>query len=281
MKANEEHIDFFNQLETPYGKDKDELWNQIENQLEDDKDAKYFKLSPVVWTIAAISLILITTGLFMKLYTVEINTLRGEYKIHQLPDGSISTLNAQSSIEYQPFWWWMERKLILSGEAFFEAEKGNKFRIHSEEGITEVLGTSFNIYARDGHYEVFCQSGQVRVSSTRTDIEFIIQPNELASIDNSNQEGYKSNANETDFIAWKEQKFNFFNAPLSQVFKELELRYAVTIKVQDESILQQEFTGYFDKPTSPEEALHLICTTFHLTFVKENSITYQVYFKTH
>lgn len=67
-----------------------------------------------------------------------------------LPDGSVVRLNSVSRLSYKPLGWYFSRSAELSGEAFFEVEKGSKFTIYSMLGSTSVLGTSFNnVTARD------------------------------------------------------------------------------------------------------------------------------------
>jgi transmembrane sensor len=65
-----------------------------------------------------------------------------------LPDGSKVWLNSESSIKYPVFFAGKERKVEISGEAYFEvlkdASKPFKVKINGSVEV-EVLGTSFNI----------------------------------------------------------------------------------------------------------------------------------------
>ena len=71
-------------------------------------------------------------------------------------------LNAASRLQYHPYWWRFERQVKLEGEVFL-VKPGTLFKVVSEKGTTEVLGTEFNIYSREKNYSVFCQSGTVKV----------------------------------------------------------------------------------------------------------------------
>lgn len=275
MKADDQHIDFFKNLETPKKKSQEEIWAHIEEGM-NDNTPKTIYISWTKWTAAAMLIILVSSFSFMRLYSIEINALENQKLSHQLPDGSIVSLNFESSISYQPYWWWAKRSIDFSGEGFFEVESGKNFSIVSENGITEVLGTSFNILAREDKYEVFCKTGKVRVSSTKTDINFIIEPNEIAIIDNANLEGHKVAAQIEDFPSWKELYFSFENLPLNKVMKALERQYQVNIKLSDQLSNNLAITAYFEKPNTVEEALDLICQTFNLTFDKVNENNYKV-----
>ncbi|OQP52915.1 hypothetical protein A4R26_28195 [Niastella populi] len=86
----------------------------------------------------------------------------GRYSL-QLPDGSKVWLNAASSIKYPAHFSTTERRVIVTGEAFFEVAAGNKkwpfkVMIPPRRGgageILEVLGTSFNISAYNDEADI-------------------------------------------------------------------------------------------------------------------------------
>ena len=81
------------------------------------------------------------------LITHNITTPFGAKTDFILPDGSKVWLNSGSSISY-PSGFGETRSIELSGEAYFEVEKGNiPFIISTEYGKVEVKGTSFNVKA--------------------------------------------------------------------------------------------------------------------------------------
>ena len=92
-------------------------------------------------------------------------------------------LNSASSLSYYPFWWSFDKKAELNGEAFFEGEHAKNFTITSDKAETTVLGTSFNIYARDNDYQVTCVTGKVKVlaliSKDEVDLTLVIHEPEI------------------------------------------------------------------------------------------------------
>ena len=82
MKANEEHIDFFNKLESPFEKSEDQLWDEIAKCTEEKPEIKpktlYFKWFN--YSVAAVVLLLVGITFFMKLYTKTIS----QHKADQL-----------------------------------------------------------------------------------------------------------------------------------------------------------------------------------------------------
>ncbi len=46
-------------------------------------------------------------------------------------------------------------------EGFFKVQKGNKFIVHTPAGDVEVMGTSFNVFAREEASKVSCVTGKL------------------------------------------------------------------------------------------------------------------------
>lgn len=275
MENYDKNIDSFNQLKPDFELSNNDLWAKIEGKTIAKSEPKTYKLNRTTLTMAASIIILLSIGLLMRFYTVDIQSLKGEQFSYELPDGSIIQLNAATSLSYHPYWWNFDRSIEFSGEAFFKVEKGKSFTVISEEAQTTVLGTSFNIFARENKYEVFCKTGKVRVESNKYDIKYLIRPGELAIIDNSKKSGSKRAIDERDFLAWTQNKFSFTDAPLSQVFAEYERQYNVDIQF-DPKIAALKFGAYFEKPSNAEQALDLIAMQFHLTFEKTGNGKYLI-----
>ena len=277
MKNATDYLDFYNSLESPFIQTDLELWGKIAERTKEIPRVKIFQLIWVRYATAATVLIIVGATLFMKLYTETINSEKGEHLSYVLPDGSNINLNAETSLSFQPYWWDFSREVELSGEAFFDVEKGEKFKILSENGITEVIGTSFNIYSRNSDYKVFCETGKVKVSSTEANLELIIQSGELAIIDNIKKEGITRKADARDFISWKDNKFVFTSEKLSSVLAELERQYDVVIKLAIDDASELFYTGNFAKTTSIETTLNFVCKSFNLNFTKTKNNTYTIF----
>jgi len=271
--------DLFARLENPFAETKDKIWDEIFEGVEQSVEIKS-KVRVVSFTkmriVAAVLIPIIGIAFFMRFYTKTIDCSRGEHISYILPDDSKVNLNAQTLISYKPYWWYFSRELSLEGEAFFDVKKGEKFKVVSKSGTTEVLGTSFNIYARNNNYKVFCKTGKVKVSSTDANVELIIEPGEIAVLDNKNKKGNVENVVAEDILYWKENKFNFSSKPLDDVFNVLELQYDVSIEVELNDLSDYLYTGYFVKSKSVEKSLDLICKSFNLTFVKLSNKKYKV-----
>lgn len=147
-----------------------------------------------------------------------------------LPDGSEFVLNAASSLTYNANTWAEERRLQLQGEAFFRVEEGEKFTVATERGFVTVLGTEFNVRARE-YLEVICYSGKVGVrGSAPTAADFgTLQRNEALRTDGTKilQQRILQNKETAD---WRQGIFRFRDATLADVLAELERQFDVTIR---------------------------------------------------
>ena len=155
MNFEGDSAELFSIIQVPWKKTKEEVWIRLSDQR---KSKPVIQMKPKVayWQIAAAAVIVVSLslGIFMNSFTITNRTLAAHTFSTKLPDGSDVMLNAGSQISYKPYWWWANRHVELQGEAFFKVKEGDTFSVESAIGITEVLGTSFNIFSRDQRYEV-------------------------------------------------------------------------------------------------------------------------------
>ena len=183
-----------------------------------------------------------------------------EQKTHQLPDGSSVVLNAASKVSYHPLRWGLARKIELEGEAFFKVTKGRRFVVNTSKGAVEVLGTSFNVRVRGNSFAVACVTGKVRVSNPKG--EQILTPG-LNTQTNENGDlvaPYTLNTQAT--AAWREGKFYFNDAPLQEVFEEIQRQFEVRVQTSPE-IANRKVTTYFEG-NNLDSALYNVCWPLRL-----------------
>ena len=265
------------QTRLPFKKSKDELWKEMQLKMATSKPKKEPIVRSLSWysyAVAASIAVLMVSGLFARLYTVDVSSFQGEKLATVLPDGSEVTLNAASELSYHPYWWWANREVNFEGEGFFNVEKGSDFTVKSANGTTTVLGTSFNIKSRWEGYIVYCKTGLVQVSNARGSV--VLKPNELA-VSMINTAPKKSVVeDEAPFTGWVDGKFTFTASPIHLVLKELELQYDIQFKVTDKSISKMTYSGYFDSVADADTVLRIIGQSMRLRFVKTGEDKYSV-----
>jgi ferric-dicitrate binding protein FerR (iron transport regulator) len=271
MDNQDDPIDFIKNLKPMEAKkSKAQVWAELEKMMEQPlpQQAKVRTLNLSKWSVAASLVVLVSLAILsvMKFYTKNVAALPGEQSIAYLPDGSKVQLNSTSSLSYRPFWWRFDREVTLEGEGFFEVKEGEKFTVVSAKGQTSVLGTSFNIFARDNDYQVTCLTGRVKVANAKSEDEVIITTNQMAELNLSGKLNTKLNIDAKTALDWTEGKFIFTHEPLNKVLAELSRRYGVEIK--NITNLNDPYTGYFNKQQDIEAVLNFVCKPFNIEYKK-------------
>jgi len=253
-----EHLDKL-KIKPFWPKSKEETLVELLEQLDTVSVKKGVSRRITIWSYAAAIIIpVFLTGYF---YTVTEKTARGEHSTVTLPCNSKVTLNAASKITYKPLIWFISRKVILEGEGCFEVKSGSRFVVKSGFNRVNVMGTAFNIYARQGIFSVTCLSGAVKVHSINESV--VLNANMQATI---HEPALIINRNITSSIVtgWMEGKFAFDKIPLKEVIAEVERQY--NIKVIPVSYPNHLYTGNFSKTDNPAELLEVIGKPFGIKF---------------
>jgi len=162
-----------------------------------------------------------------------------------LPDGSKVWLNAASSIKYPIAFNDKERRVEVSGEAYFEVahDKTWPFFVQTKNQQVQALGTSFNVnaYENETIEKTTLIEGSVKVSSIINDqsaahhpLAAILIPGQQANVDNSNQLLSIANNQSEAAIAWKNGYFNLENIPFDRVMKQLERWYDIQVLYEND-----------------------------------------------
>lgn len=187
----------------------------------------------------------------------------GTYEVF-LPEGSHVYLNAASSLKFPTAFIGAERKVILSGEAYFEVTKNQNqpFIVSSSNQNVKVLGTHFNVtsYAGDAVKTTLAE-GKVELSSPAFSKKSILKPGEQATASKAGFDIIKVNAE--DVSAWKDGVFVFRATPLPAVLKQLSRWYDVEV-ADDLQIPNINFDGEISRDQPLSELLFVIQETSHV-----------------
>lgn len=165
-----------------------------------------------------------------------VSTIAGERKLITLSDGSKITLNNSSSIKFPAHFADKDRKVSLSGEAFFDVahDPHKPFIVSTGKLSIQVLGTSFNIhsYPAEKNIEVTVATGKVAVSVAHQKTSWMLTPGQQLSYQQENGQATKSTVNPNDYTGWQKGALIFKNEPLEMICKRLERWYAVKINIK-------------------------------------------------
>lgn len=163
---------------------------------------------------------------------IEYNTVEapvgGQWQLI-LPDRSKVWLNAMSSITYPTRFIGKERRVKISGEAYFEVShhKTMPFMVQSKAQTVEVLGTHFNVtaYADDQLTRTTLLEGSVKV--LKEGKSALLIPGQQAQV-GSNGIQVTNKVDTEDVVAWKNGYFKF-NENLESIMNKVARWYNVEI----------------------------------------------------
>jgi len=181
-----------------------------------------------------------------------------------LPDGSLVWLNSGSLLSF-PTTFGDERKVTLSGEAFFDVVKnGSPFMVSTENNDIEVMGTSFNVrtFENEG-FEATLVSGIVKVSGRNGQNNLILHPGQQAFWKNNGL-----NVKEVDtelYTSWKDGKLMFVREPFPTLIRKIENWYNVKIDYTDQGLNDLWYTGTIEMETI-SELMEMVSKSAHVSY---------------
>ncbi len=232
-----------------------QIWRRIEREVSVTKSSG----RRLLWRVAVSVAVVLSLG--YGVYQLNLSddagieyisrsTEKGQRATLKLPDGSVVRLNAASTLTFPENFGEDNRKLSLTGEAYFEVERDTLRPFIIESGLiqTTVLGTSFNVKARGQslQYEVSVTSGRVRVEIPDKPLSAVVlTPGEqaIASLNDSSLVGLRVNIDR--FTAWTRNTLDLEDTPLSEVVSMLNDWYDVTISLQNEAMGQCKLSGKY------------------------------------
>jgi Fe2+-dicitrate sensor, membrane component len=185
-------------------------------------------------------------------------TPRGRQFQLVLPDGTKVWLNAASSIHYPTAFTGSERRVEITGEAYFEVahDKSKPFHVRSNKQEVEVLGTHFNIMAYDDEpaIKTTLLEGKVKVHSNTN---VILEPGEQAIVNGKIKVAL---VNTEAAVAWKNGEFMFRNEPLENIMRSIARWYDAEI-IYKTDVSKKAVWGTVTKYSNVSDVLNMITLT--------------------
>ncbi len=253
-------------------------WNKsemLDNIMQSDKseiNTNQTSRRRMLWPLmAAASFALLMAYVFLLRPGNDIITfasLPGEKTEIKLPDGSLVFLNADSEVDFSEKNFINSRKLNLQGEAFFEVEEGSTFDVVTESGTVRVLGTSFNVAAREANLQVDCYTGKVGFLRNNKTEEILLPGNGLKMNRDNKIEKYifETGSSTPD---WRQGNSRFSNAAFQDVIDELERQFDIKIEAAQTLLDIKNYNGGFEHDNL-KKALDIICSSVDCNYTIEN-----------
>ena len=192
----------------------------------------------------------------------------GEYKV-RLADGTLVYLNSATRMKYPVKFDEKERKVYLSGEAYFEVAKDPErpFFVEMEGVEVRVYGTSFNVNThQEGNIQTVLVKGSIGVKVLASGMESVITPGQMAEFKQGNTKVDVKDVNVAVYTDWKDGIFRFENQRLEDILTVLSNWYDVDVFYQTASVKELHFSGYMERYKDVSVILEAITLSTGVTF---------------
>ena len=199
------------------------------------------------WAAAAVVFLISLLGIAWWQYNagVSYQTAYGKIQKIRLTDGSVVTLNANSTLRVaknlaeNPV-----REVWLDGEAYFTIakRKGAKFIVHTAEAQVEVLGTEFDVNSRRAQTNVVLHEGKVQLTANNA-APVVMKPGDMATVTPQSQQIQLKRVVPAQHDAWKESFIVLDGKTLPEIINTLQDTFGVTIKLGDNELADKKLTG--------------------------------------
>lgn len=196
-----------------------------------------------------------------------ISTPVGSHYQLVLSDGTKVWLNAKSSLRFPAAFRGSERKVELSGEAYFEVapNKTRPFTVNAKGMDVKVIGTHFNLsaYEDDELVETSLLEGEVMASYLNTSLR--LKPGQQAMLKLASGQMRRQNFDADEVMDWKNGYFVFRNEPIEEIMKKISRWYNIEVAYQGK-MTKEAFGGKYLKSNSLKELLSSLELTGTIKF---------------
>jgi transmembrane sensor len=188
-----------------------------------------------------------------------ISTARGNQYQLILSDGSKVWLNAASSLRFPTSFKGKERKVEVTGEAYFEIAKNPAmpFKVVVNGGEIDVLGTHFNVNAYSDESSVQTTLLEGAVSIKKGDATQLLSPGQQARFTSKGEISLSKNVDVAQETAWKDGFFWFNNTDIHMLMRQVSRWYNVEVEFKGE-ITDDGFTGKVSRNVSLSKLLNVL-----------------------
>ncbi len=195
-----------------------------------------------------------------------------------LPDGTLVWLNAGTQLVYPEKFTSRLREVFITGEAFFDVVKDAKrpFIVKSDAVNIKVVGTRFNMksYQNEDVVEIVLEKGSVSFCQTNEELDnfILLHPDERAEISKTTGKVTIAKIDAGFYTSWRDGKLQFKAQTLGTIMTVLEKVHNVKIKVTDEKLKQEIYTGKFENGETVEQILDIIKLNTHIKYSYKNGV---------
>ncbi len=227
---------------------------------------------------AAASVLVVLTGYWYYNSSVTVQTGNAEIKKLELPDRSMVTLNANSSLMYRRAWWLRgTREVWLKGEGLFDVthvSEGVKFTAHADRVVVQDLGTTFNIKQRRDVVTVTLISGKISVRDERQKRpSMVLHPGEVINFEDSVARVETVDKMTNQPQAWVDRKIEANGMSVQDIIDNFKDTYGVQIVLSDPKKASMRIDGTMSLATQ-EGTLYTLANILNADIQREGGVIY-------
>jgi len=184
----------------------------------------------------------------------------GQYQV-VLSDGTKVWLNAASSLHFPAAFAGKERRVEITGEAYFEVahNAAMPFIVKNGDNEVRVLGTHFNVnaYSDEAAVKVTLLQGKVNVTQLNTHRSQLLAPGQQASMHANSDIKLNDDVDLQSVMAWKDGLFDFSNADIKTIMRQIGRWYDIEVSYEG-NISEREFSGKISRNTNASNVLKIL-----------------------
>ncbi|MBB1286770.1 FecR domain-containing protein [Flavisolibacter sp. BT320] len=189
----------------------------------------------------------------------------GQYAI-TLADGTRVWINSASALSFPSAFSGPERKVELTGEAYFEVAKKVRqpFRVVVNGMDVTVLGTHFNImaYADEEAVQTTLLEGAVQVRNEQG--SSVLKPGQQALAKGAGAIRVREDIDTEQVLAWKNGLFQFEKIRIETIMRQLARWYGIDVVYS--GTVREHFTGTISRQVGIEKVFRMLALTGAVQF---------------
>jgi transmembrane sensor len=174
---------------------------------------------------------------------LDLATGHGETRTISLEDGSVVRLGPDSRLAFRNG---TIRRANVAGVAFFAVapDSSAPFRIRTDAGTVEVLGTRFEVRASADSLRLVVVEGRVTLTAAKQRV--LVAGGEMARMTRGAPPSLPQAVRVWDLLDWQDGLLIFRDTPLRVVVAELERHFGVPFSIADARLAERVVTAWFE-----------------------------------
>lgn len=195
--------------------------------------------------------------------TIAYNTIStprgGQWPVVILPDGTKVVLDASSSIKYPVIFNGRNRKVEITGQAYFEVvhNSAHPFKVIAGNQVIEDIGTQFNVNSYNDEPVMSTTLLEGAVKITVANKSTMLKPGQRATVNKRSSIVSVTKVNAEDMVDWKNGQISFKNKNIQEIMRQVSRWYDVDVEYNG-VMPERTFTGGISRKASLADLLKIL-----------------------